>query len=136
MTACGAGKETGDISKNTVSSGKTNVKDVTTITLYPKDAMLQSGVIGGYKGELFADYGIAVDVWAYSDEKTNAILAGGALPDVMVVSKDNLEIMIEGGMVLNLENYLEALPNLTGNETISAALNYTREYNSFKLEVL
>ena len=129
MAACGGTEGTNG---STGNSGQTAGSDgeVTTITLYPKDAMLQSGVIGGYKGELFAEYGIAVDVWAYSDEKTNAILAGGALPDVMVVTKDNLEIMIEGGMVLNLESYLDKLPNLTGNETIAAALNYTREYNS------
>ena len=104
--------------------------EVTTITLYPKDAMLQSGVVGGYKGDILAQYGVALDVWAYSDEKTNAILASGSLPDVMYVTKDNLEIMIESGMVLNLEDYLDQLPNLTGNEIIQTALNYNREYNS------
>lgn len=127
-----AGEATGEQSRESTASesGQAGTDEVTTITLYPKDAMLQSGVIGGYKGELFAQYGIAVDVWAYSDEKTNAILAGGALPDVMCVSKDNLEIMIEGGMALNLENYLDKLPNLTGNEAIATALNYVRNFNS------
>lgn len=104
--------------------------DVTTITLYPKDAMLQSGVVGGYKGDILASYGVAVDVWAYSDEKTNAILASGSLPDVMVVTPDNLEVMIESGMVLNLEDYLDQLPNVTGNELMETALSYTREYRS------
>ena len=114
-------QETGE----TASSG-----DVTTITLYPKDAMLQSGVVGGYKGDIFSDYGFALDVWAYSDEKTNAILASGSLPDVMYVTKDNLEIMIESGMVLNLEGYLDQLPNIAENEILQTALNYIRNYNS------
>jgi len=112
------------------TGGKTGTGDVTTITLYPKDANLQSGLIGGYKGSIFAEYGVALDVWAYSDEKTNAILASGSLPDVMYVTKDNLEIMIESGMVLNLEDYLDQLPNITGSETLETALNYVRSYNS------
>lgn len=114
------------------TSGETTngTKEVTTITLYPKDANLQSGLVGGYKGEIFADYGFELDVWAYSDEKTNAILASGALPDVMYVSKDNLDVMIESDMVLNLEDYLDKLPNITKNSTLETALNYVRKYNS------
>ncbi len=125
-------KESSDTSaKETNQEGtKTNSGDVTTITLYPKDASLQSGVVGGYKGDVFADYGFAVDVWAYSDEKTNAILASGTLPDVMYVTKDNLDIMIESGMVLNLEEHLDQMPNITGNEKLRLALDYMREYNS------
>ena len=109
------------------TSGK---QDVTTITLYPANANLQSGLVGGYKGDLFAEYGVALDVWAYSDEKTNAILASGVLPDVMFVTRDNLQVMIESGMVLNLEEHLDKIPNLTGKPTVNTALDYLRKYYS------
>lgn len=104
--------------------------EVSTITLYPANANVQSGLVGGYKGDLFAKYGVAVEAWAYSDEKTNAILSSGDLPDVMYVKPDNLATMIESGMVLNLEDYLDKLPNITSNETMMTALNYTRQYRS------
>lgn len=139
LAACGnTGGEGGSTVRDSGSAEGTEGKEenakeggeVTTITLYPMDAMLQSGVVGGYKGELFARHGVALDVWAYSDEKTNAILASGDLPDLMYVSKDNLEVMIEGDMVLNLEEYLDQLPHVQGNETIETALNYVRKFNS------
>lgn len=105
-------------------------QEVTTITLYPGDANLQSGLVGGYKGDLFAEHGFALDVWAYSDEKTNAILASGDMPDVMYVTRDNLEVMIEAGMVLNLDDYMDKLPHISGDEQLEVAMNYAREYES------
>ena len=38
-------------------------ENVTTVTLYPTDANLQSGLVGGYKADIFADRGLAVEVW-------------------------------------------------------------------------
>lgn len=105
--------------------------ELATITLYPKDAMLQSGVVGGYKADVFKKYAnVEVDVWAFSDEKTNAMLSSDSLADVMYVTKDNLEVMIESGMVLNLDEHLDALPNLTDSDLLASALNYMREFNS------
>jgi len=104
--------------------------ETTTITLYPMNANLQSGLVKGYRGDLFAKHGFALDVWAYSDEKTNAILASGGLPDVMYVKKDNLKVMIESGMVLNLDDYLDKMPKIAGNETLQTALNYVRKFQS------
>ena len=104
--------------------------DVTTITLYPADANLQSGLVGGYKADIFAERGVALEVWAYSDEKTNAILASGELPDLMYVTRDNLDVMIEAGMVLNLEDYLDQMPHVTEKEELQTAMNYAREFES------
>ena len=103
---------------------------VETITLYPKDANISSGVINGYRGEYFASRGFAVEVWAYSDEKTNAILASGDLPDVMYVPVKDLDTMIQGGMLLNLDEYLEQIPHLQGSETMDTALEFVRKYRS------
>lgn len=105
-------------------------EEVTTITLYPADANLQSGLVGGYKADILADRGVALEVWAYSDEKTNAILASGELPDLMYVTRDNLDIMIEAGMILNLEDYLDQMPHITEKEELQTAMNYAREFES------
>ncbi len=105
-------------------------EEVVTISLYPADANISSGVIGGFKGEYFAENGIELEVWAYSDERTNAILASGDLPDVMYVSKDNLDTMIESGMLLKLDDYLDQMPHVQAYEPMEQALNYVREYRS------
>lgn len=104
---------------------------VTTITLYPMDGNLTSGKLGGWMGDYLADnYGLAVEVWAYSDDKTNAILASGDLPDVMYVNDNIYETMINAGMLLNLEDYLEQMPHVMADEDLPVALNYVREYKS------
>lgn len=143
MAACGDGGQqaTGspetDAGANAASAGSDETagsrdaeKEVVSISLYPADANISSGVIGGYKGQIFAEHGIELEVWAYSDEKTNAMLASGDLPDIMYVSKDNLDVMIEEGMLLNLEEYLDRMPHATDNETKQTALNYVREFRS------
>jgi len=117
----------GAAAENTGNSAKT---DVPTITFYPRDANLTSGIVGGYKGEYFASRGFNVDVWAYSDEKTNAILASGDLPDVMFIPETSLDVMIESGMLLNLDEYLDKIPHLQSFEEGNAALNYVREFKS------
>lgn len=104
--------------------------DVTAITLYPANASLQSGRVDGFRGEVFADQGVAVEVWAYSDEKTNAILVSGDLPDVMYVRKENLDVMIEAGMLLNLDEHLDKMPNITGNKDVMTAINYVKSFVS------
>lgn len=42
--------------------GTTTSADVPTITLYPRDANLTSGLVGGYKGDYFASRGFNVEV--------------------------------------------------------------------------
>lgn len=116
---------------DTASDAKTDTaKETVRISLYPADANISSGVISGYKGDIFAEHGIELEVWAYSDEKTNAMLASGDLPDIMYVSKDNLDVMIEEGMLLNLEEYLDRLPHAADNDTKQAGLNYVRDFRS------
>ena len=106
-------------------------KDVTTISLYPGDGSLSSGAVGGYLGDFFASKGFEVEVWAYSDEKTNAILASGDLPDVMYVTAENLQIMIDSGMVLQLDDYLDQMPHVQADsEILESAFNYIRKYRS------
>ena len=110
--------------------GTTTSADVPTITLYPRDANLTSSLVGGYKGDYFASRGFNVEVWAYSDEKTNAILASGDMPDIMYIPAKNVDDMIESGMLLNLDEYLDQMPHVQSYDGLDTALNYVREYRS------
>ncbi|MDL2302043.1 hypothetical protein LJC58_06795, partial [Lachnospiraceae bacterium OttesenSCG-928-D06] len=105
-------------------------KELVTITLYPAAGNISSGIIGGWKGEYFASLGFEIEVWAFSDEKTNAILASGDLPDIMYVPETNRDDMIESGMLLNLDGYLDDMPHAQSYEPLETALNYIREYKS------
>lgn len=119
-------------STESVASGQTEISGETVkLSMYPYDANLTSGTVSGHKAEFFAQNGIELEVWAYSDEKTNAILASGDLPDIMYVNAENLETMIEADMVLNLEDYLDQLPSLGEYmDVFDVALEYVREYRS------
>lgn len=136
MAACGGSTDSAaatDETASTSTAASTAAGDsgeVTTITLYPRDANLSSGLVSGYVGDYFASKGLAVDVWAYSDEKTNAILASGDLPDIMYVPVKNLDTMIEAGMILQLDDYLDQMPHVQQFEELQTALNYVREYRS------
>ena len=136
MAACGASSDSTastDETASTSTAASTTSGDsgeVTTITLYPRDANLSSGLVSGYVGDYFASKGLAIDVWAYSDEKTNAILASGDLPDIMYVPIKNLDTMIQAGMLLNLDDYLDQMPHVQQFEELQTALNYVREYRS------
>ena len=136
--ASGADSESAEADESAASAqefvigeiGTTTAEDVPTITFYPRDANLTSGLVGGYKGEYFASRGFNLDVWAYSDEKTNAILASGELPDVMVIPTENLDAMIQSGMLMQLDDYLEQMPHVQSFEGLDVAINYIREFRS------
>jgi putative aldouronate transport system substrate-binding protein len=100
------------------------------ITLYPGNSATPSGLVEGYKAKIFAERNLEVEVWAFSDERTNAILASGDLPDVMYIDYERLVNMIEGGLVLDLEPYLNQIPHIANNSDIQTALNYARQFQS------
>lgn len=132
-TGCGNSSGGDAEEKESVTAKKENTP---TITMYPADANLTSGLVSGYKGDYFKENGFDLEVWAYSDEKTNAILASGDLPDIMYVSKENLNTMIEAGMLLDLDEYLDKMPHVTSYEPMGEALDYTRKYRSAGTEKL
>ena len=102
------------------------------VTIYPSDGSTASGVVTGYKADILAKRGLQAEVWAWSEEKTNAILASGDLPDIMFVNGEKLNTLIEAGLVLNLDDYLteEKLPHVLGDSPLMTAINYSREYRS------
>ncbi len=101
------------------------------VTLYPYNAGLQSGPASGWVDEFFQKNGIILEVIPYSDEKTQAMLASGDLPDVVIFnSETNAKAALEAGMLLSLEDHLDKLPSIAKDELFSPALKYSREYYS------
>lgn len=106
-------------------------KEPVTITLYPADANLTSGRVGGWLGDYLLEHGIILDIWAYSDEKSNAIFASGELPDIMYIAKgSDFKVLSNSGYLLNLEEHLDQLPHVTQSKTLMTAVNYTKEFVS------
>lgn len=140
LAACGndapVSKETTQV-KETVetTTSETKVqeevkKDPVSITLFPANGNLTSGTVGGWLGEIFAENGIILDIWAYSADKFNAILASGDLPDVMYfnATKCDVNAIIESGFLLDLTDYMDQLPNVQENELMPAAMNFAKQF--------
>lgn len=127
-------KESEVVSSETTESSEVVIdkSKLPILSLYPINANLTSGLVKGHKADFFAENGFQLEVWAYSAEKMNALLASGNLPDIMYVSTggSTLQTMIEAGMILNLEDYLDQIPHLYSNEYIEEALNVVRKFNS------
>ena len=104
-----------------------NKDELPILTYYSYNASLTSGLVSGDKGDLFAERGFQMEVWAFSPEKTNAILASGDLPDIMLVPRENLDVLIEEEMILNLDEYLEKIPHLYVCEYAEEALQNVRD---------
>ena len=117
------------------ASEKEEVKEPVTITLYPKDANLFSGEVTGYRGEALAEHGIKLEVWAYSDEKTTAMMTSGDFPDMMYVSpatqSDIFETLVQTDKLIDYSDYAEYLPHVLGdkvaNEWITPNIDVIRE---------
>lgn len=136
LAACGGDKPTAQESTpttvesnvSTETTSEVEVKDPVTITLMPANANLTSGVVGGWLGEYFAEHGIILDVWAYSEDKLNAILASGDYPDIMYFNKKvDLNTLAEEGHLLDLSQYMDKLPALQQKET-QIGINYIQNY--------
>jgi len=110
-------------------------KELVKITLYPKDANLFSGLVTGYRGEALAEHGIELEVWAYADEKTTAMMTSGDFPDMMYVNPskhpDIFETLVQTGKIIDYSDYTEYLPHVLGdevaNEWITPNLDRIRE---------
>lgn len=108
----------------------TEKKDPVTLTLYPLNANVTSGKVEGWLGDfLLENYNVILDIWAYSDEKANAIIAGGDLPDIMYFNtQTDFKVMADSGLLLDMDAYLDKMPHLSENATIKPALEYVRQY--------
>lgn len=128
LAGCGAasaGSTAGSEGGSTAQEGSA----AKTITLYPYNAGLQSGPVTGWLGDYLLEKGIILEVIPYSKEKTQAMLASGSLPDIVVFnSATNAKAALEAGMLLPLDDYQDQLPHVMENDILKAGLDYAREY--------
>lgn len=128
LAGCGAasaGSTAGSEGGSTAQEGSA----AKTITLYPYNAGLQSGPVTGWLGDYLLEKGIILEVIPYSEEKTQAMLASGSLPDIVVFnSATNAKAALEAGMLLPLDDYQDQLPHVMENDILKAGLDYAREY--------
>ena len=141
LTACGKQEtvkeeskvqttETQKESEVKVTEEKEEIKEITKISMYPSSANTLSGLVTGHKADFLAEHGLELEVWAYSPEKTNAILASGDLPDIMYIDYANLATLIEAEMILPLDEYLDDMENVQKYEILQPAFNYLKEFQS------
>lgn len=128
LAGCGAasaGSTAGSEGGSTAQEGSA----AKTITLYPYNAGLQSGPVTGWLGDYLLEKGIILEVIPYSEEKTQAMLASGSLPDIVVFnSATNAKAALEAGMLLPLDDYQDQLPHVMENDILKAGLDNAREY--------
>ena len=84
-----------------------NKEDLPVISLYPANASLYSGEVTGYRSDYFAEHGFQMEVWAFSAEKSNAMMVSGDLPDIMYVQagSDMFKTLVENEQIINYDDY-------------------------------
>ena len=100
-----------------------------TITMLGNDAATPAGLIGGFRGEALAKRGLTVEMWAYSEDKVNAVLASEELPDIMVLNREQLNELAGTGLFLCLDEYVteEYIPHINANELLELGRQHTRD---------
>ncbi len=136
LVACGASNEESKTStveqqssEQEASPSTEEKKDPVTITMYPVNANITSGTVGGWLGEYLLDHGFILEIWAYSDEKLNAMMASGDLPDVVLSQgKEVAGALAQSGMLVDLGENMDKLPNIAENEKLMTAFQYVQDY--------
>lgn len=106
--------------------------DPVTLTVYPTSANAKAGLVTGTIADwLLENYNIRLEIWPYSAEKTVSILTSGDLPDIMYFnSVTDVESAIMANNLVNLDEYVEEMPHVSGNEALQPVLKYIREFRS------
>lgn len=103
---------------------------LTTIRFFPGNAMAGSGELTGWNGRMFAEHGLAIEVLPYSAEKLQAMLASGDMADVIWLPQQEMLVAAEGGMLLELDEYIGQIPNMMEKPLFAPSIEYARQYNS------
>lgn len=113
---------------NADANGETNPPEPVTITMYPLNANLTSGTVGGWLGEYLLSKGIILEIWPYSEEKFTAMITGGQLPDILYIPVDaDVAALSESGLLMDLEPHLDKVPHLN-TEAQKVAQNYVKQF--------
>jgi len=136
-------EQTGPAPTNSQSSNKETEPVETTppepvkITMYPRNANVLSGVVGGWLGDYLAENGIILEIMPYSPEKLNALIAGEDLPDIVFVpSSMDRESIAQSGLFLDMEQYIDRIPSFKGEAYSNALRNAKEKINGGNLALL
>lgn len=141
VSACGQGQEAGEVattkdaSSTSGETSKDTPKDTPVVQLDVFSASTASVSAAGvyddtYWGKILKDeIGVSLNILPSGDqaqEKLQALMAGGELPDIVIFGNTkDLQNAIRGNMLVNLDDNLDKLPNVTLNA--SKALQYYRD---------
>ncbi len=92
-------------------------EEVTTLQLFRSNSTPIVGTVEYWVGDIIKeDVGVQVDALAGGKEKLQALMASGELPDiVMFETTKQLEDAINAGLLLNLDEHIDKLPNIQKN---------------------
>lgn len=137
LSACGQNKEAGEstAAKSTASTSTATTEPVPVVQLDVFSASTASVSAAGvyddtWWGKMLKEkIGVSLNILPSGDqaqEKLQALMAGGELPDIVIFnSTKDLQNAIRGNMLVNLDENMDKLPNVTMN--VSTALQYYRD---------
>lgn len=147
LAACTQQSATNTPSDSSTTSDETKTPDTSNDTPAASDTpktdevVTLTGFIGTSNGSidqapwyekfLLENFGIQFDFQESNglggDQVIQALMAGGELPDIIGFTSTNLFAdAVNAGMLLNLDDYKDQLPNIYNNDVYSAGLAYKR----------
>ncbi|MBB6670217.1 hypothetical protein [Cohnella nanjingensis] len=85
--------------------------------------------------EIKAKTGVTMDIISSDPDKIKVMLAGGDLPDIMILPPDQAKVALDGKLVMPLDELLAKAPNIskfqTALDVINARLNNTDGHHYF-----
>ena len=138
FTGCGTKTTPENTTSTTTTVAESSAEPTTTAQDFGEPVTLRwlnmnSGYSGPWTGWfddfVFEKTGVHIEVVQCTPERMQAALASGELLDIVTFQQwNNLETAIKGDMLLNLDEHLDALPNVTAN--LGTALQYMRDERS------
>ncbi|MGB4658146.1 MAG: extracellular solute-binding protein [Mobilitalea sp.] len=136
LTACGKSADTKATTSTDTATTGTEAAEVVQLDVFSAStaSTTAAGVYDNtWWGKILQEQaGVSLNILPTGDqaqEKLQALMASGELPDIIIFSSTkDVQSAIRGNMLLNLDDYLDKLPNVEKNASI--ALQYSRDNNS------
>lgn len=133
LSACSSGKSEGQQEETATAVQETKEKELVPISFYSTIAMESIDGFPWIKDFLAEEFGIKIEekINTGDGNTMSALLASGELPDLVCFNDlSDIQAAVDGGMLLNLDDYKDQLPSIFGTEDYEIALNWKRELNN------
>lgn len=136
FSACGQKEVTSDEQVTTSTEEEDPAKEeaaesndeIVNLTLYSAFNNGGSDAAPWFQEYLKETLGVTLESTTYEQGMMPSLLASGELPDIVGFSNvAELEAAIEGGLIINLEEYKEQLPSVFEDEFFDKAIQYSRD---------